>query len=198
MLDRAGPVRRARAETLEGGLKVYGMFAQDTWRLKPNLTLTGGLRYDIQTPFNAVHAACMSAVTMDSICGASGVGDGGALQPVQRPQPGALPGGAPRYILLEKGTQGYKTDLNNLAPSVSIAWRPDVQSGFLRAILGDPEPGDGSRRLLRSLRPPGLTTVHRPLWRQPRRLDLAEPRRQHRAGAGRASRGRSCSRRRTA
>src|SRR4029450_12069798 len=38
-------------QTLEGGLKVYGMFAQDTWKLRPNFTVTGGLRYDIQTPF---------------------------------------------------------------------------------------------------------------------------------------------------
>ena len=60
------------------------MFAQDTWRLRPNLTLTGGLRYDIQTPF-APFTSVMSAVTMDSICGRSGLGDGGALQQVQLP-----------------------------------------------------------------------------------------------------------------
>ena len=29
-------------------------------------------------------------------------------------------------------------DLNNFAPSASVAWRPDVESGFLRALLGDP------------------------------------------------------------
>ncbi|HET7218773.1 MAG TPA: hypothetical protein VFJ02_12035, partial [Vicinamibacterales bacterium] len=46
---------------------------------------------------------------------------------------------APQYILFEKGTEGYETDLNNVAPSVSSAWRPNVQSGFLRKILGDPD-----------------------------------------------------------
>ena len=47
-------------------------------------------------------------------------------------------GAVPEFIQLKKGTEGYKTDLNNFAPSASIAWRPDVQSGFLRALLGDP------------------------------------------------------------
>ena len=124
-------------QTLEGGLKVFGMFAQDTWRLRSNLTLTGGLRYDIQTPF-AASTSVMSAVTMDSVCGTSGLGDGGDYSRCNFLQPGAPTGVRPEYVLLEEGTQGYKTDLNNLAPSVSIAWRPDVQSGFLRAFLGDP------------------------------------------------------------
>ena len=28
---------------------------------------------------------------------------------------------------------------NNVAPNVSLAWRPNVQDGFLRTLLGDPE-----------------------------------------------------------
>ena len=31
-----------------------------------------------------------------------------------------------------------------------MAWRPNVQSGFLRTILGDPETGDAARRVLAS------------------------------------------------
>jgi hypothetical protein len=124
--------------TLEGGYQVYGMFAQDTWRVKPNLTLTGGFRYDIQTPF-VPSTSVMSAVTMDSICGRSGVGNGGPYSRCNFLAPGSLPGTTPNFILLEKGTEGYQTDYNNVAPSASIAWRPDVKSGFLRAILGDPD-----------------------------------------------------------
>ena len=80
----------------------------------------------------------MSAVTPESVCGRSGLGDGGDYSRCNFLQPGALNGVTPQYILLEQGTQGYKTDLNNVAPSVSIAWRPDVQGGFMRALLGDP------------------------------------------------------------
>jgi Carboxypeptidase regulatory-like domain/TonB dependent receptor len=124
--------------TLEGGYKVFGMFAQDTWRLTPTLTLTGGIRYDIQTPF-VPFSSIMSSVTMDSICGRSGVGDGGLYSRCTFLSPGTRNNITPQYIQLEEGTQGYKTDLNNIAPSVSAAWRPNVQSGFLRALLGDPD-----------------------------------------------------------
>ena len=133
-----GQYQELAPSTLEGGYKVFGMFAQDTWRVKPNLTLTGGLRYDIQSPF-VPFTSVMSAVTMDSVCGRSGVGDGGEYSRCNFLSPGASGGAASQYILLEEGSQGYKTDLNNVAPSASIAWRPNVQSGFLRTILGDPD-----------------------------------------------------------
>jgi len=133
-----GKYERLGPSTLEGGYKVFGMFAQDTWRLRPNLTLTGGLRYDIQRPF-APFTSVMSAVTMDSICGRSGLGTGGLYSRCNFLSPGSLNGVAPKYILLEKGSEGYKTDLNNVAPSVSMAWRPNIQSGFMRHILGDPD-----------------------------------------------------------
>ena len=42
MLDGAtGQYEELAPSTLEGGYKVFGMFAQDTWRLKPNLTADG-------------------------------------------------------------------------------------------------------------------------------------------------------------
>ena len=47
-----------------------------------------------------------------------------------------------------------------------------------------PRPGDAPRRLLRGLRPAGAHPVHRPLRRQPWRIHLAQPERQHRPGAG--------------
>src|SRR5262249_10768786 len=62
--------------TKEGGIKVYGSFLPDSWRLKPHVTLTGGLRYDVQTPFTPF-SSVLSSVTMNSICGMSGLGDGG-------------------------------------------------------------------------------------------------------------------------
>jgi hypothetical protein len=133
-----GQYEELAPNTLEGGYKVFGMFAQDTWRLKPNLTITGGLRYDIQTPFTPF-TSVMSAVTMDSVCGQSGLGDGGLYSKCNFLAPGSSGGVAPQFDLLEEGTQGYQTDLNNIAPSASIAWRPNVQSGFLRKILGDPD-----------------------------------------------------------
>ena len=57
-------------------------------------------------------------------------------------QPGNLAGGAgfvPSYTAFTPGTSGYKTDWNNVAPNVGVAWRPNVQTGFLRRLLGDPD-----------------------------------------------------------
>jgi outer membrane receptor protein involved in Fe transport len=125
-------------QTLEGSYQNFGSFFQDTWRVTPTLTLTGGLRYDITTPF-APSTSVMSAVTMDSICGMSALGAGGIYSRCNFLSPGASGGPAPQFILLDKGTQGFKTDRNNLAPSASIAWRPNARSGFLRALLGDPD-----------------------------------------------------------
>ena len=39
----------------------------------------------------------------------------------------------------DRGDPGWNTDWNNVAPNVGVAWRPNVQGGFLRKILGDPE-----------------------------------------------------------
>ena len=133
-----GQYEELAPSTLEGGYKVFGAFAQDTWRLRRNLTITGGVRYDIQTPF-APFTSVMSAATMDSICGRSGLGNGNLYSRCNFLAPGTLTGVAPQYIQLEKGSQGFKTDLNNVAPSASIAWRPNVETGFLRKILGDPD-----------------------------------------------------------
>jgi hypothetical protein len=125
-------------QTLEGSYKNFGSFIQNTWRVTPALTLSGGLRYDVATPFTP-SSSVMSAVTMASICGMSGPGAGGIYSRCTFLSPGASGGPAPEYIQLEKGTQGYRTDRNNFAPSASIAWRPNAQSGFLRALLGDPD-----------------------------------------------------------
>lgn len=42
------------------------------------------------------------------------------------------------YTQYQANTPGYSTDTNNFAPSIGLAWQPNVQHGFLRAILGDP------------------------------------------------------------
>ena len=123
----------------EGRIDMYSVFLQDSWRTTPTLTLTGGLRWDVQMPFTPANDI-MSAVTMASMCGMSGLGGGGVYDRCNFFKPGAAANGVtPEYIQLTKGTLGYNTDWNNIGPTLGIAWRPNVQDGFLRTLLGDPE-----------------------------------------------------------
>ena len=138
VLNGSGKYVELGPSVLEGGIKVFGGFAQDTWKARPNLTLTGGLRWEVQTPFTPF-TSVMSAVTMPSICGVSGMGDGGPYSRCNVLKPGATGGATPEFIQLKEGTNGYNTDWNNFAPSVSMAWRPNVRNGIGRALLGDPD-----------------------------------------------------------
>jgi hypothetical protein len=123
----------------EGYMNMYSLFAQDSWRVTPTLTLNGGVRWDVQLPFTAVNDT-MSTVTMASICGMSGPGEGGTYSKCNFNALGTAPGAAvPEFIQYSRGTRGYETDWNNIAPNVGFAWRPNVQDGWLRRLLGDPE-----------------------------------------------------------
>ena len=119
-----------------------GAFIQDSWRMTPTVTLNAGARWEVVFPFQAI-TNTWSQTTVADVCGPSGTGsgpDGRTLCNMFRP--GTLPEGAiqtPTYTLYDAGTPGYKTDYTSVSPNVGIAWRPNVQSGFLRSILGDPE-----------------------------------------------------------
>ncbi len=73
-----------------GRMDDMGFHAQDSWRVRPDLTLNFGLRYELQMPFQALNAS-YSMSTLDDVWGISGnvAGlqperrDAGDLQPVQ-------------------------------------------------------------------------------------------------------------------
>jgi hypothetical protein len=117
-----------------------GVYVQDSWRATPTVTLNGGLRWELQLPFQAI-TNTWSTATMADICGKSGLGTGPGGRQCNLFQPGnlAAPTAVPQYIRYEPGRKGYNTDWNNLAPNAGLAWRPNVQNGWLRALLGDPD-----------------------------------------------------------
>jgi len=127
-----GPRRR------EGFVTVTSAFAQDSWRMTPTLTLNAGVRWDVQTPFQSVNDT-MSAVSFASVCGLSGPGASTTAFNKCNFASRAQTGVTPEFIKLQKGTNGYNTDWNNFGPNISVAWRPNVQTGFGRMLLGDPE-----------------------------------------------------------
>ena len=119
----------------------FDLYAQDQWRLTPALTLNYGLRWDVQLPFTPV-TNTWSTTTLADLCGASGIGSGPGGRSCNLFTPGEMPAGAdfrPTYTAFRPGDKAFDTDWNNIGPNVGLAWRPNVQSGWLRTVLGDPE-----------------------------------------------------------
>jgi outer membrane receptor protein involved in Fe transport len=52
----------------EGKQYFYGVYAQDGWKLKPNLTMSYGLRYDYFSPLRQAHH---HEVNVDTVTGVS-------------------------------------------------------------------------------------------------------------------------------
>ncbi len=126
----------------EGRMWQMGFFVQDGWRLRPNLTLNAGLRYEIQLPFYALNNS-YSVATMEDIFGPTGLGSdlsvGSTVNGLGNLfRPGTLQGSPTLYEMLTKDTNAYNTDTNNFAPSVGAAWTVGAERGWLRRLLGTP------------------------------------------------------------
>jgi outer membrane receptor protein involved in Fe transport len=113
--------RRAATNTPQDGVGwLYAWYAQDEWRLTPNVTLTYGLRYELPIPFVDANDALNS------------------FRPGQQSQrfPDAPTG------LVYPGDPGvprgsYTTDKNNVAPRLGLAWDPTGSGrSSLRAAWG--------------------------------------------------------------
>ena len=118
----------------------FDLYAQDSWRVTPTLTLNYGLRWDVQLPFTPV-TNTWSTTNLESLCGISGIGSGPGDRQCNLFQPGniAAPNAVVSYQRFEPGSSAVSTDWNNLGPNLGVAWRPNVQGGWLRSLLGDPE-----------------------------------------------------------
>jgi hypothetical protein len=110
-----------------------GFFASDSWRVRPSLTLTLGVRYQVQLPMTT-DGLYSRPQTWQMVYGVTGAGAGlygsGNLY-----KPGVMTGTAPVIVKYENDRPAYNTDWNNVAPSVGAAWRPALKEGFLSKIL---------------------------------------------------------------
>lgn len=108
----------------------YESYGQDVWRLRQNVTFTYGLRWSTATPVYEV--------------------DGFQVQPTQsltdffEKRVAGANRGVPYNELLTLDLAGkannkpgfYKQDWNNFAPSVAVAWSPDLGDNFLGRLIG--------------------------------------------------------------
>lgn len=104
-----------------------GLFISDSWRWKPNFTLSGGLRYELQFPFQSDGSSYARLVNWQQVYGITGEGN--------LFKPGTLAGTAPLLEQYPKGAKGWNTDANNIAPSIGATWRPNIGDGFLSKLL---------------------------------------------------------------
>lgn len=109
----------------------YETYAQDSWRAKPNLTLTYGLRWSTSTPIYEANGIQVKPTTSLSDFFAQRVAGAKAGKPYNGLISVDIAGKA-------NGKDGYyPQDWNNLAPSVAVAWSPNFKSGWLKAVFGD-------------------------------------------------------------
>lgn len=106
----------------------FGIFGQDSWRYRPNLTINYGLRWEVQLPFISQNDV-YSQVPYNELFGVSGVGN--------LFKPGTLSGKAPQFTQFKQGDKPYNTDWNALAPSFGVAWNPQPKSGPFKYLFGD-------------------------------------------------------------
>jgi hypothetical protein len=123
-----------------------GTYFQDSWRLRPNLTLNYGLRWEVQRPFAADSPYYWKLQDPNMVYGSSGV----PTSDTTPFTPGVLNGTLP--VLVPLTGAAYNQDWRNFAPSAGIAWKPQVSSAWLKKILSaDPVfRGGFSRAYLRN------------------------------------------------
>jgi hypothetical protein len=105
-----------------------GVFAQDTWRFRPNLTLTGGLRWEVEYPFTPLNQV-FSQTSYAGLFGISGPGN--------EFKPGTTAGSVTQYTPFDPGNHAYNTQYGNFAPSLGIAWSPSWTNKAFRRIFGE-------------------------------------------------------------
>jgi hypothetical protein len=126
LLDSGTPVKRRY------GINWYELYAQDSWRIKPNLTITYGLRWEMFPPpweVNGLQASpSVNLGTQFNETAASmkqGIGYG-----AQNPVSFVLGGPA------NNGTGFYSFEKNDFAPRVSVAYTPRPENSLLQSIFG--------------------------------------------------------------
>lgn len=105
--------------------KAWGLFLQDSWRLRPNFTLNYGLRWDFTGDNYDLTSAYHNSDT-SSVFGPTASGD--------LFQPGKLSGNFNPTI--EARTHAYNSWNVSPQPGLGFAWNPQKNGGILGSILG--------------------------------------------------------------
>ncbi len=107
-------------------VRSVGLSAQDSWRLRPGLTINFGLRWDFTGDNHDLTGAYHNALPKD-IYGPSGIGN--------LFQPGKLGGEMnPTIVARAHAYNGWNVSPQ---PQVGIAWKPGFKDGLLGKLMGN-------------------------------------------------------------
>lgn len=116
--------------TTRNRAREWGVFMQDFFKFRPNLTVNYGIRYEYAVPFEHLNGV-YSFADFNSLFGGSGPGQ------LFKPGPPTVPIPTAPFTQFTSSTQAYNADKNNFAPSLGLAWTPNVKGGILGKILGE-------------------------------------------------------------
>lgn len=127
VLDDQGNYQFLGERWQKGSMDEIGLFISDSWRMRPNFTLTAGLRYELQLPFKPDFSSFSMLQDWSQVYGVTGLGN--------MFKPGTMNGSAPVFAQYLAGGHAYDTDYNNFGPSIGATWQPNLGNGFLSKIL---------------------------------------------------------------
>ena len=114
----------------EWATEEYDFYVQDSWKLRPSLTLNLGLRYGLSRPVYETQ-------------GFQAAPNIGLDEYFRRRQEAAFNGqNYTEPLIIEKigpkngGPDFYDWDTNNWQPRISVAWAPNFQDGWLAKVFG--------------------------------------------------------------
>jgi len=147
--SNGNPVSATGAPTKRNyGLDWYEFYGQDSWRIKPNLTVTYGVRWSLFPPpweVNGFQASptCVAAVNPTTGCPSWAFNLGTEFnQLVKNMKQGLGYNSVPlvSFILggsANHGPDWYNFEKSDFSPRISVAYSPRPQSGWLRKMFGD-------------------------------------------------------------
>jgi hypothetical protein len=116
--------------------RAYDFYAQDTWRIRPTLTLTYGLTYGWQTPPHDNQGK--QTFIVDATTNQIFTADGYINQKLQAAQNGQAFNPLLGYLPIGKSGRSdiYNIDYGDIGPRASLAWSPSYSDGIRGKLLG--------------------------------------------------------------
>lgn len=112
---------QASQQLLDSRDKYFGVYAQDSWRAKPTLTINYGLRWEIMTPWYDTQNKLETVIP----------GEQSQVFPT-----------APKGLVVPNDPGVARTlapiQYHNFAPRIGFAYAPDVADGLLGKLFGGP------------------------------------------------------------